>query len=300
MKKRLIPIPFKLLNFHYIIQLVLISILLLFSKLYFEDNKSYQKFKIVINDKVFDNLHEQLEGNFQNAEYLYDLILPLPQQKYNEGRADYLKLIQDYFLFLKDEFKAENFDELSSLNKKIYENSEFNFIQLVLSSYKKDFIDVILTENKFAEIDFKNFLTETSNLYKKDIFNRQLKEFNKIDEEIIRKQKYFDTIEIKKFISNNLEYSNPSNNFFEIISDFFIYEKFKLQVLLYENSIKSKNFINYYNDYFYNLNLFKIEDFKIRKIGANKKILVISIILLLFLMFYLELKKWKKKKITLI
>ena len=60
------------------------------------------------------------------------------------------------------------------------------------------------------------------------------------------------------------------------------------------------NFINYYNDYFLNLNLFKIEDFKIQEIGANKKILVISIILLLFLIFYLELKKWKKKTITLI
>jgi hypothetical protein len=300
MKKRLIPIPFKLLNFHYIIQLVLISVLLLFFKLYFEDVRSYQKFKIVINDKALDNFHERLEDNFQNAEYLYDLILPLPQQKYNEGRADYLNLIKDYFLFLKDEFKAENFGKLSSLNKKIYENSEFNFIQLVLSSYKKDFIDVILTEKKFAENDFKNFLTETINLYKKDIFNRQLKEFNKIDEEIIRKQKYFDATAIKQFVFGNPKYSILSNNDIEIFSDFLIYEKIKFQILLYENSIKSKNFINYYNDYFLNLNLFKIDDFKIQKIGANKKILVISILLLLFLIFYLELKKWKKKTITLI
>ena len=65
MKKRLMPIPFKLLNFHYIIQLVLISVLLLFLKLYFEDVRSYQKFKIVINDKVLNNFHERLEDNFQ-------------------------------------------------------------------------------------------------------------------------------------------------------------------------------------------------------------------------------------------
>lgn len=295
------PLSFslKLLQFHYILQLVLISTLLLFSKLYFEDVNTYQNFKIMINEKALNDFHRDFGDNFGYAEYLNGLISPLPQQKYNDGKADYLNLLKDYFLFLKDDYNVENYASLSSVNKKIHKNSEIDFVQLVLSSYKKDFINFIVVDDELEESDFQNFLTETSELYKQYILDKQLSINNKINEKYISEQKNFDLQNIKELIKKNPKYFDLLNIDLEMLSNFFNYEKLKFQILLFNSFMKNKEFIDNFDKYIRDLNLFKIEDLKIKSFGANKKILAIAMLLLLFLIFYLELKKWKKKTTTL-
>lgn len=304
MNKSLISIQLKSSYLHYIIQLLLISILLLLFKFYFEEDKFYQKYKISINETIINNFHRSVGDNLEyseySSEYLYDLILPLPQQKYNNERADYLKLLKDYFLFLKYEVNDDNFNKLSIYNKEIYNKSEFNLIQLVLSSYKKDFINVTSKDNVFKEEDLQDFLDNTSEIYKEDILKRQLEEFNKIDEQITNEINNNDIKKFQDFSFNNLSPLNLSDNDLETISIIFDIETYKLKILLYENSLKNKNFIDYFDNYFFNANLFKIEDLVITTLGPNKKILVITILLLISLALYLEVRKWKKKKTTLI
>mgnify|MGYP007000237866 len=86
---------------------ILIALLVSF---YFQENRLYQKFKIKVDNQALDIFHSSVDGNLEIefSEYFYRLVEPLPQQKYNYGRADYIRILKDYFLFLKDDLIYEN------------------------------------------------------------------------------------------------------------------------------------------------------------------------------------------------
>ena len=285
-------------SIHYCLQLIFFILIALLVSFYFQENRLYQKFKIKVDNQALDIFHSSVDGNLEIefSEYFYRLVEPLPQQKYNYGRADYIRILKDYFLFLKDDLIYENSTNLSKISKEIYSQSEFNFIQLVLSSYKQDFINVTSFNNSFVKKDFQNFIDETSKLYKLDVLERQSAITDNKNKDILKSIKKYDIDAYKDYTSKYPNYFDKSDTDFDKIKDLLAIDKYKSEVQIYENIIKSNYFKEYYEQYFQNISLFKIEDMAIAQLGPNKKIVTLAIFVLILLIIYLEVSKWKKKK----
>ena len=181
-----------------------------FDKNIFESEILYEIALKSFYAKVLETLKEEVKWNMQNIEDSGEII-----RKINNYKVDSEKILKEYALFLKEDFKQLTKEEIIKVRKKIIENTQTRYILCFRDIFVNHNIPLITEEelNMIDNIDNKLQLINEKIIDSKNIQYIIIA----LNKEKLSENNFDKALEIYKGISNNIKLKTIASNILEFL-----------------------------------------------------------------------------------